>query len=172
MNSTAQRILKRVAQHGDVSLAEAIALAPAKYRDHRDQYPLAMLIESEYLGLTINHSPPQGAEKMREYTLATTLHLFSLPKKEDGSTEYRGIISRGSLDPMHERVFLKAKGALYRGEAVQKRKDRLYSFIVGLLVGLCTLAFKTWLDQKPSQQIPEPMPVPHTSHAVPQPQQP
>ncbi len=33
-----------------------------------------------------------------------------------------------------ERVFIKAKGALYLDEQAAKRRERLYSFLVGVLV--------------------------------------
>lgn len=171
MNSSALRILRKVARDGDMSLADAIALADSTHGDHRDQYPLAMLLEGEYLGMTITHTPPTGAEKMREYSIATTLHMFRIQKRGDGSVEYRGIVSTGSIEPKQERVFLKAKGALYLGEARQKRRDRLASFIVGVLVAVTTLAIKTWFENKPNQApLPTPTAVtPAASHPSRQP---
>ena len=80
MNGVALRILKKVAKSGEISVADAIRLGRPYHKDHRDQYPLALLLEEGYLGMTVNHGPPAGTEKMREYTLATTLHMFSIPK--------------------------------------------------------------------------------------------
>ena len=62
MNAVAFRILKEVAKNGEVSLATAIQLAELRHPTHLDQYPLAMLVEEGYLGMTIKHTPPPGAE--------------------------------------------------------------------------------------------------------------
>lgn len=144
MNGIAVRLLKEVAKSGEVSLADAIRLARPKHKDHRDQYPLALLLEEGYLGMTVNHSPPPGVEKMREFSLATTLHMFSLPKNAHGDVEYLGIISTGGLDPKNERVFLRAKGALYLDERMQKRLDRVWFFALGLLAGVLTSIASAW----------------------------
>ena len=90
------------------------------HRDHLDQYPLALLLEDGYLGVTINHTPPTAGEEMREFSLATMLHMFTLPKDADGVIHYLGIKSSGSIDPEKQRVFLRAKGALYLDEQVPK----------------------------------------------------
>lgn len=144
MNGVALRILKEVAKFGEVPLADAIRLARPRVRNHRDQYPLALLLEEGYLGMTINHIPPSGAEAMREFSLATTLHMFSLPKNERGEVHYLGIISTGSIDPKNERVFLKAKGALYLDERRQKLSDRVWFFVLGLVAGVIAAIASAW----------------------------
>ena len=144
MNGIALRILKKVAGFGEVSLADAIRLARPRHRNHRDQYPLALLLEEDYLGMTINHNPPYGAETMREFSLATTLHMFSLPKNERGEIHYLGITSTGSIDPKNERVFLKAKGALYLDERRQKWWDRVWFFVLGLVAGVLATIASAW----------------------------
>lgn len=145
MNSTALRILKKVAKSGEVSLADAIRLARHHHKDHRDQYPLALLLEEGYLGMTVNHGPPTGTEKMREFTLANTLHIFSIPKNERGEVQYHGISSTGALDPKDESVFLRAKGALYLDERRQKRSDRIWFFLLGLMAGVFTSIASAWV---------------------------
>ena len=107
----------------------------SRQRDHIDQYPLALLIEDNYLGMTLNHTPPSGAETMREFSLATTLHMLSLPKSADGAVHYHGIKSSGTISTEDERVFLRAKGALYVDDYRQKRKERLWSFFLGFSAG-------------------------------------
>ena len=145
MNGISLRILKQVQKNAEVTLAEAIQLAKARRGNHLDQYPLAMLLEGGYLGVTINDSPPSGQEKMREFALARSLHILSLPKREDGDVHYLGIVSTGTLDPSKERVFLKAKGALYLDEHRQKRSDRIWSFVLGLLAGVLTTLASSWV---------------------------
>jgi hypothetical protein len=83
MNGVTLRILKAVAKRGELSLSDALRLAKAQHKSHLDQYPLALLLEENYLGMTLNHVPPQGAESMREFTLATTLHMFRSGRGSD-----------------------------------------------------------------------------------------
>ena len=62
MTSVAFRLLKKVAKRGEISLKDAIEF-PKALPDHTAQYPLALLIEEGYLGSTLDHQPPAGAEK-------------------------------------------------------------------------------------------------------------
>lgn len=80
MNGVALRILKTVAKRGEVSVSAAVRMAKPRHGDHVDQYPLALLLEDSYLGITFNHKPPVGAEEMREFSLARTLHMYTLPR--------------------------------------------------------------------------------------------
>jgi hypothetical protein len=145
MNRVALKILKTVAGRGEVSLATAIRMATPHHKSHLDQYSLALLLEDRYLGMTINYAPPTGAEEMREFSLATTLHMFTLPKDADGVIHYLGIKSSGSIDPDKERVFLRAKGALYLDERVQKFWDRFWAFVLGFSAGLLVAIASSWV---------------------------
>lgn len=59
MNSTAHEILKAVNERGELPLSEAIALGKGRTNDHRDQYALSLLVEDEYLGVTLDlHAQP------------------------------------------------------------------------------------------------------------------
>ena len=165
MDGSALKIFRTVAKRYDVTLEEALSMASKKHEDYRDQYPLAMLFEGEYLGVTMNHTPPHGAEKMREYSQAVMLHDMSLKKKPDGSVAPAAIFCDGT----REHVFLKAKGALYLDEIRKKRWDRFFSFLVGVLVGLSTLTFKSWIDKQPNKA---PTPTSVTSPAAQEPRQP
>ena len=82
---------------------------------------------------------------MREFSRAISLHMFSLPKDTDGTVNYLNVRSSGFVNPEKERVFLKAKGALYLDEQVQKFWDRLWSFVLGLSAGLLTAIAAAWL---------------------------
>jgi len=144
MDRISLRILKKVARSGEIPLADAIRLARPRYKNHLDQYPLALLLEEGYLGMTVNHNPPLGAETMREFSVAITLHTFSLPKNASGDVHYLGNVSTGALDLKNERVFLKAKGALYLDERSQKRWDRGWFFALGLIAGMLTNIASAW----------------------------
>ena len=130
MNRVSHKLLRKVASREEIPLSEALTVGAGVVGDHREQYPLALLIEDDYLGCSLNHRPPDGAERQREYSQAIGFHIFTLPKKEDGSREYQGIISRGSVDPQKERVFLKAKGALYLEERDQRQSERLFTLFM------------------------------------------
>lgn len=145
MDAVALRILKAVAQRGEVSLAAAIRMASSRHKDHLDQYPLALLLEDGYLGATIKNTPPDGAEEMREFSLATTLHMFGLGKDASGAVEYLGIRSTGTVDPERERVFLRAKGALYLDEHSRRIWDRLWSFALGFGGGVLAAIATAWI---------------------------
>jgi hypothetical protein len=147
MDKTALRILKELGKRHEVTLLAAIGLGKSKGGDHVDQYPLALLLEDGFLGMTLSHHPPEGAELSKEYSLATTLHMFGLPKDPDGSTQYLHIVSSGSVDPTNERIFLKAKGALYLDQMAQKSHDRVWSFILGLAGGVAGSLATAWLKQ-------------------------
>jgi len=145
MQRSALRILIEVEKFGEVSLGAAIRLRQPRHGSHLDQYPLALLLEEGYLGMTINHSPPPGAETMREFSLATTLHTLSLPKNERGEVQYLGIPFSGGFDPEKERVFIKAKGVLYLDERRQKWRDRFWFFVLGLVAGVLTSIASAWM---------------------------
>jgi len=145
MNSVSLRLLRKVAKNGELPLAEALRIGRGRMNDHRDQYPLTLLIEDEYLGCTLSHTPPDGAEKMREYSQVIAFHMFTLPKRSDGTTEYMSVVSSGSVDPKSEKVFLKSKGALYLEEYDTKKKERLFALFLGIAGAFLGAWFATWL---------------------------
>ena len=139
--------IETVAKRGEVSLALAIRIN-VRHKNHLDQYPVALLIEDRYLGFTVNHVPPNGAEEMREFSLATTLHMFTLPKDAGGGVHYHGITSSGSIDPEKERVFLRAQGALYLDEQRQRFWDRVWTFVLGFTAGLLVAIATAWVQSE------------------------
>jgi hypothetical protein len=84
--------------------------------------------------------------------------MFTLPKNSNGVVHYHGVgsplgvRSHGDVDPANERVFLKAKGALYLDQFAQKRWDRFWAFIsgavAGVMVGLVVAALEKKLGLK------------------------
>jgi hypothetical protein len=148
MKRTALQILTEVERHGELSLDEAIGKGHKRGGDHRNQYPLALLLEEHYLGMTIDYTPPDGFGRMREFALAITLHMYLLPADTNGAANYLGIRTTGSLDPTKERVFLTAKGALYLDEYRQKRKDRLWSVVLGFATGLLVAVCAAWTKHR------------------------
>jgi hypothetical protein len=82
---------------------------------------------------------------MREYSQATSLHMILLPKDADGCTRYEDITSSGSVDPKQEKIFLKAKGALYLEDYDTRRSDRLLALFLGVVGAFLGAWFATWL---------------------------
>jgi len=152
MNGVALRILEKVAERGELSLADAVRLAKSQHGNHLDQYPLALLLEEGYLGQTLNHTPPKGAKNMREFDLAIALYMWTLPKDAQGHRKYLDIKSQGSIDPNDERIFIKAKGALYLDEKRQKRRDRLLQFLIGFVTASLVALLTLWLKGEITQQ--------------------
>jgi hypothetical protein len=148
MNHTALKILKTVAKRGELTLATALGMARRRHKNHLDQYPLALLLEDGYLGITIKHTPPEGAEDMREFSLATTLHMFTLPRDANGVVNYRGVKSSGDINPAEVRIFLKAKGALYLDQQAEKFWERVWSFTLGFSAGLLVALASAWIRRE------------------------
>jgi hypothetical protein len=71
--------------------------------------------------------------------------MFTLPKAADGVIRYLEVRSSGNINPDKERVFLKAKGALYLDERTQKFWDRLWSFILGFGAGSLAAVAAAWV---------------------------
>lgn len=63
-------------------------MARSCHVDHIDQYLLALLLEEGYLGVTLNHTPPTGADA-------------------DGMVHYLEMKSSGNVNPEQERIFLR-----------------------------------------------------------------
>lgn len=79
------------------------------------------------------------------FSLATMLHMFTLPKDAGGAIHYLGIKSSGSIDPEKQWVFLRAKGALYLDDQPQKFWDRFWSFVLGFSAGLLAAIATAWV---------------------------
>jgi hypothetical protein len=146
MNSSATKILKAVAKNGEIPLSVALRLNKGKTKNHIDQYPLALLLESDYLGISISSKDPEGMENMREMQAAITLHMYTLPEDKMGARKYMGITGQGSIKPEDERVFIKAKGLLYLEEQRTKFRERIYSFVIGIFVGIIAASFSAWIQ--------------------------
>lgn len=142
MRGVANKILKAVEKEGEITLADALSLADSNVSDHKRQYPLALLLQEGYVGATVHGDTAMNSP---EFHNARFLHMLTLPKDENGCVHYMGIRSSGGLAPHQDRVFITAKGMLYREQQSAKVKERLYSFIVAVSVGILVAAVSAWL---------------------------
>ncbi|MDG5501275.1 hypothetical protein [Marinobacter sp. BGYM27] len=150
MRGIAKTILKAVEKEGEITLAKALSLASPKLSGHRRQYPLALLLQEGYVGATVHDDPSNGTDHSPEFHNARFLHMLTLPKNENGETRYLGIRATGSIDPDKDLVFISAKGMLYLEEQSSKVKERVYSFVVAVAVGILVAAVSTWFIGKPA----------------------
>ena len=74
MNKSLQKVLKKVYDANCMSASEVVRLVESRTGDHRDFYPLAALVEANYLGFT--GGQPQEDEQFRNSLLAQTFQCF------------------------------------------------------------------------------------------------
>jgi hypothetical protein len=137
VDRTATRILKALRKRGEVSVYDAVRLARSRHRNHVDQYPLAVLLDEGYVGMSISLAPIPHMDPV--LSLAVGLHIWRLRKKAE-PVEYLGITSTGGFDTRNERMFLKAKGLLYLDARQEKRQDRMYAVLLAVFAAAVTAA--------------------------------
>lgn len=140
----AKKILRTIQRKGEIPFSDLHKLR-GKGNDHYAFYPLAQLIESEYVGTTVNIGNVPGGEKSREYEISIYLHMENLPKNEKGEREYLGVRSSGNLDQNQKKFFLKSKGFLYLAEQDEKRRERVINTGIAILVGVLVGSIVGWL---------------------------
>lgn len=129
------KILKYVAKHGEVTVGDVTNLSKMKPKHHREQYPFAVLISEGLIGISVKLAHLEGAEEMPELTAAQLLHISRLDPDENNQTKYETITTTGN-GLKNEKIFIRAKGALYLDELRQKRNDRIISFLIGFFAVL------------------------------------
>ena len=95
MKSESLKILKHVAKIGEMSVEDAVAFFGKDFEDHKDLYPLSLLISEEFLGISVTMPAFEGAEKMPELEGATLLHMTRIKPDEKGEISYNGIGTLG-----------------------------------------------------------------------------
>lgn len=143
MKPESLKILKYVAKHGEVTVGDVTNLSRKKPKHHREQYPFAVLISEEFIGISVN-TEFEGAENMPELTAAQLLHISRLEPDENNQTKYETITTTGN-NLKNEKVFIRAKGALYLDELKQKRNDRIISFLVGFCAALIPVLLSQYI---------------------------
>ncbi len=139
MRKYSNRLLRKLSKTGEVPLREAIRYCNPNPKGPDDLYPLALLIEAGYVGITFDYNPPNGAEEMREFALARTLFMDLLPRDNLGEAKYEGITISGAKFHETEKVFMKAKGFLYLVEVSARRNERIISFVLGIVSALLAI---------------------------------
>ena len=143
MKSESLKILKYVAKHGEVTVEDVTNLSKKEPKHHREQYPLAVLISEEFIGISVN-TEFEGTENMPELTAAQLLHISRLEPDEKNQTRYGTITTTGN-SLKNEKIFIRAKGALYLDELKQKRHDRIISFLIGFCAALIPVLLSQYI---------------------------
>ena len=140
----ANKILRTIQRKGEIPFSD-LHILRGRGKDHYAFYPLVQLIESEYVGTTVNFGNVPGGEKSREYEISIYLHMETIPRNEKGEREYLGLHSSGKHDQNRQKIFLKAKGFLYLAEQEEKRKERVINTGLAILVGILVGSIVGWL---------------------------
>jgi hypothetical protein len=132
--TSSRRILYFLAKTGEASIRNTVEAAGSKSKDHMAVYPLALLVEAGFLGLTFEPALTPGAEaKMREDGVARILHVLMIDPDDDGITRYEKIQSWGSMNADTERAYLKSGGYVYLIEIEKQKRERFLAFCIGLV---------------------------------------
>ena len=130
-------ILKILVKKREMTYGEFYALLPKKFKDHRDCYIFASLVEGGYVGHSLRKDKnfkEIPRLDLGNYTLAEQFYINNLSK---GSHEYNGIKILGKADfGKSEKVFCTAKADLYFAELEEKRRDRLSTLWIGITVAI------------------------------------
>ncbi|HKL04412.1 MAG TPA: hypothetical protein VJ929_01200 [Roseovarius sp.] len=152
LDKASSNILSRFADRPEMSVEDALQMVCADPSGPHDFYPLALLVEAKLLGLTYNISVPEGAENMREYAVAKSLYIETLPRSKDGSVTYDGCTVDGS-SMLNEKIYMKANGFLYLNDKREAAKERYLSFALGVLASLITFVVTELLLTQPNMTM-------------------
>lgn len=86
MNRSLKKLLKRLYAENSMICSEALNLLDNRFGDHRDFYPLAALVEADYLGCT--GGLPAVGEPFRRTYMA---HTFQCYRQGRGLQRYKNI---------------------------------------------------------------------------------
>jgi hypothetical protein len=117
-------ILKIIVKKREISFRDILEMIPKKYRDHRDFISLASLCVDGYIDTTLPRMPDtlQYAEMFQAYQQRS---MYGRVQPLDPDTE-------------NGRFYTLAKGDLYFHALHEKRIDRLYAFIIAIIIGVLT----------------------------------
>lgn len=74
MNKSLQILLKKIYDDNCMPASDVVRLVESRTGDHRDFYPLAALVEANYLGFT--GGQPKGDDQFRNSYLAQTFQCY------------------------------------------------------------------------------------------------
>ncbi|MGA5718162.1 hypothetical protein ACPCWF_05955 [Pseudomonas atacamensis] len=86
MNRSLRKILKRVYDANCLPASDVVSLIEIRTGDHRDFYPLAALVEANYLAFT--GGQPKAGEQFRNSLLAQTFQCY---RQGRGSQSYKNV---------------------------------------------------------------------------------
>jgi hypothetical protein len=144
-NRISSKILKSISKDREIPLSKLIAMLPRLFNDHRDYYPLASLIKNGFISVNIvNEETNAGLEDDREQMIAIRLYAMSQAKH---SLKYMGLTfnySKGTME--NEKFYCTAKTDLYFEEQISKRKDRVITIGIGILIGIVSALFASYFS--------------------------
>lgn len=141
MKLNSHKILKKVVEAREISLADLEPIIEKKFKDYRDYYPLAMLCTDGYIKCDWSSN---GGPIKDDYTLASIFYASTSGVRNVNN--YHAVTS--PRKPEKNKFFTAPKGELYFAEVRAKRSDRIYSMAIGVIVGICTAILAVKLGLK------------------------
>lgn len=138
LDKQAYKLLRKISKSHELTLRELNSLIIKKYGDHRDYYLLANLIKSGFIDAHIEDSETgKGLQDEREKMLAIRLYAMCQNQKE---VKYDGMsfVYSGKGNMIDEKFYCTAKSYLYIQDKFEKRKDRIITISIGILIGIIT----------------------------------
>lgn len=138
----AQSILVRLRTEKELSLGEINRLLPKKFCDHRDFYVLSTLYSTGYIGVDMSSEndklfgrEDQFAEMLYTLTLGAGEHKYGI----------KTFVNSGNYEEV--RLFYTGKADLYFSERKQRRQERIFVLIVGLIIAIISAYTTAYFTQ-------------------------
>lgn len=147
MQSAALKILLKLEEYGELTLAEISTFIPIKFGDHRDFYVLASLASVGYIDDDTLPSPDcQSNTEKKEALLAR--EYFACHDAEESATSGDSSWRAVGASLKGKTFMLTAKGSLYLSEYRSKRNDRLFTVATGVAVGIIVAVVSAYVRTK------------------------
>ena len=128
-----------MSKYREFPLQDVSKLIESNFNDHRDFYSLANLIKNGFLDVDILEVKQTFDPKVSKYSeQAENIIAIDLYMSCGKLNEYLGIKRTGHIE---KKLNITAKGDLYLTELHLKRLDRMYTLLIGAIIG----AISAWL---------------------------
>lgn len=138
MKLPAFKIIKTISEKRELTLGEVNQMLFHKFNDHRDFYPIATLYTAGYIDTNTNNRKSDLGANSKNEEVARLFHAMTFGKGEF-AYENRGYIN--DVDFNKELKFsCTAKTDLFFTEMKAKRKDRIITIAIGILIAIISSA--------------------------------
>ena len=136
MKNTALKILMKLEECGELSLADISKLIPRKFGDHRDFYVFASLVAIGYVDDEKLPDPNSQSTKEKKEALLAREYFACHDAEEVASFENWSWRKAGGGYLKDQPFMLTGEGSLFLSEYRSKRFERVFLLGTGILVGI------------------------------------